>query len=305
MRKLITPIVFIIFNRPETTKKVFDEIRKAKPKKLYIIADGPRRQAPQDIELCNKTRNIVEKIDWDCKVIKDYADENLGCKVRPSSGFDKVFKEEEEAIILEDDCLPHPSFFEFCQQLLERYRYEENINIISGSNFLSRFSNKNYHYQFSAFHHFWGWATWKRCWEKYDIEMKEWPTIRNKNVISEIFNNKQSVKYWQTLFDEVYSGKINTAWDYQWLYSSWKENGLAILPTNNLISNIGFGENATHTTNKKHIRSNVPLEGVKFPLIHPPAIKRDLEYDQALARRIFKFNVKTKLIRKVKQLFRL
>ncbi len=305
MTKLMTPVIFIIFNRPETTKKVFEAIRKAKPEKLYIIADGPRSLVPQDIELCNKTRKIVENIDWDCEVIKDYANENLGCKVRPSSGFDIVFKQEEEAIILEDDCLPHPSFFEFCQQLLERYRDEEKINIISGSNFLSKFSNKNYRYQFSAFHHFWGWATWRRSWERYDIEMKEWPTVRSENVISDMFKSKQSVKYWQTLFDEVYSGKINTAWDYQWLYSSWKDNGLAILPTNNLISNIGFGENATHTKNKKHIRSNVPLEGAQFPLIHPTSINRDFEYDQILAHSIFRFKGKGRLIRTVKKLFSL
>lgn len=304
MKELTTPVVFIIFNRPDTTKRVFEKIREAKPKKLYIIADGPRKSVPKDYELCQLTRSMVENIDWDCNLYKNYSDINLGSRFRPASGFEFVFRNEDDAIILEDDCLPHTSFFEYCQQLLEYFRNEKKINIISGSNFLSKLSNKKYSYQFSAFHHFWGWATWKRAWEKYDIDMKEWPVLKNKNFINDILMRRTSAKYWETLFEEVYTGKINTAWDYQWIYSSWKNNGLAVLPTSNLISNIGFGENATHTKNKKHKRSNMPLEGVQFPIIHPPQIKRDFEYDQILSDYIFRFNRRDQIIRLIKKILR-
>ena len=305
MKELSTPLMFIIFNRPDTTKRVFEKIREARPKKLYVVADGPRESVPKDYELCQLTRSIVENIDWDCNVHKNYSDTNLGSRVRPASGFEFVFSQEDEAIILEDDCLPHPSFFEYCQQLLKHFKNEEKINIISGSNFLSKFSNKNYDYQYSAFHHFWGWATWKRSWEKYDIDMKEWPLLKKNNLINKILKQRKSVRYWETLFEEVYNGKIKTAWDYQWIYSSWKNDGLAILPTSNLVSNIGFGENATHTKNKKHIRSNVPLEGVQFPLVHPPEIKRDVAYDLLLSEYIFKFNRKDQVIRFIKNVLNL
>ena len=289
MFKLTTPVALIIFNRPDKTKIVFEEIRKAKPAELFIIADGPRKNVDKDYHLCNKTREVVENIDWDCHVYKNYSEINLGTRVRPSSGLEWVFTKTDEAIILEDDCLPHPSFFEYCQTLLEHHKNNYNINMISGSNFISKYSNKNYSYYFSVFHHFWGWATWKRSWELFDLEMKSWPALKASKLLYQTIPDKKSAKYWETLFDDVYNGKISTSWDYQWYYSSWKNKNLAIIPSVNLISNIGFGQGATHTKNPNHIRANVPFEEIRFPLVHPPEIKSDVRVDKIEAKTIFRF----------------
>jgi hypothetical protein len=302
MFKLITPIAFIIFNRPDTTQRVFEEIRKATPKELFIIADGPRVNNSEDDGLCKKTREIVEKVDWDCKVHKNFSEINLGTRIRPASGLEWVFSKTDDAIILEDDCLPHPSFFEYCQNLLEHYRNSNNVNMISGSNFISRNSNKSYSYYFSVFHHFWGWATWKRSWELFDLEMKAWPELKESKLLYQIVPDKKSAKYWETLLDEVYNGKISTSWDYQWYYSSWKNKNLAIIPSVNLISNIGFGKEATHTKNTNHIRANVPLEDIQFPLIHPHGIISDVKVDMIEAKKIFKFNGKERIIRFIKKI---
>ena len=305
MFELTTPVAFIIFNRPETTKKVFEEIRKAKPAELLIIADGPRENNTEDEALCKKAREVVEEVDWDCIVHKDFSEINLGTRIRPSSGLEWVFSQTDEAIILEDDCIPHPSFFEYCQTLLEHHRNNENVNMISGSNFSSKFSNKNYSYYFSVFHHFWGWATWKRSWKLFDLDMKTWPELKASKLLYQIVPDNKSAKYWETLFDEVYNGKISTSWDYQWYYSSWKNKNLAIIPSVNLISNIGFGQEATHTKNPNHIRANVPLEDIQFPLIHPPGIKSDVKADMIEAKKIFRFKGKERIIRIMKKILRM
>ena len=279
MFELTTPVALIIFNRPDKTKKVFEQIRNAKPSKLLIIADGARSNVAGEDKLCKEVKSIVENVDWDCTVFKDYATENLGCKDRPTTGLKWVFEHTDKAIILEDDCLPHPSFFQYCQKLLEHYKDDERVNIISGSNFFSELSDKKESYYFSIFHHFWGWATWKRSWENYDIEMINWPKLKAKHYIEVIVKHKQSAKYCETLFDEVYTNKLSNAWDYQWIYSSWINYGVAIIPSNNLISNIGFGEDATHTKDPRNIRSNVRAEGIEFPLIHPAKVERKVGAD--------------------------
>jgi hypothetical protein len=302
MFNLTTPVVFIIFNRPDTTRRVFEEIRKAKPKKLYIIADGPRDNNTEDDELCEYTREVVEKVDWDCVVHKNYSKINLGTRARPSSGLEWVFSKTDDAIILEDDCLPHPFFFAYCQNLLEHHRNNHNVNMISGSNFISKYSNKNYSYYFSVFHHFWGWATWKRSWELFDLEMKSWPELKRSKLLYQIIPDNKSAKYWETLFDEVYTGKINSSWDYQWYYSSWKNKNLAIIPSVNLISNIGFGQEATHTKNPNHIRANIQLEDIQFPLIHPPRVQSDVKADMIEAKKLFRFKGNEKIKRNVKKI---
>ncbi len=188
---------------------------------------------------------------------------------------------------------------------MEYYKDDEKVNIISGSNFISKFSNKNYSYYFSVFHHFWGWATWKRSWELFDLEMKTWPELKRNKLLYQIVPDNKSAKYWEILFDEVYNGKISTSWDYQWYYSSWKNKNLAIIPSVNLISNIGFGQEATHTKNPNHIRANIPLEDIQFPLIHPPRIQSDVKADMIEAKKIFRFKGKERIIRIVKKILRM
>ncbi len=272
--QLKTSVVFIIFNRPETTKRVFTEIAKAKPPKLLVIADGPRADHPDDVEKCAAVRAIIDGVDWDCEVLTNYSDVNLGCKLRVSSGLDWVFDTVEEAIILEDDCLPHPTFFQFCEEMLERYWDDGRVMHIGGNNFLCTRKNLEYSYYFSMYSHIWGWATWRRAWKYYDIEMKLWPTIRDNEWMQSIFDDKQYANHRKKIWDNTYNGKIDT-WDYQWLFAVLTQNGVSILPKMNLISNIGFGKYATHTQKDGKLRADLQTSGVEFPLIHPLFMVRD------------------------------
>lgn len=273
------PIVFIIFNRPDTTRQVFSEIAKVKPSKLLVIADGPRQGRTGESERCYETREILNQIDWDCEVIKNYSDINLGCKIRVSSGLDWVFQQVEEAIILEDDCVPDKTFFAYCEQMLDRYRNDRRIFAISGDNF--QFGNRRdqYSYYYSRYNHIWGWATWKRAWEHYDVAMNAWPEIRNGGWLNDILGNNRQAAYWRSIFDAVHSGKIDT-WDYQLTFASWLQNGLVVLPNINLVSNIGFGAMATHTRSSESRFANMSIEPMCFPMAHPPYVIRNAVADE-------------------------
>lgn len=271
--QLKTPIAFFIFNRPETTKVVFEEIRKAKPPQLFVIADGPRRNSPDDVENCKSARAVIDSIDWSCKLIKNYSDINLGCKNRVSSGLDWVFDNAEEAIILEDDCLPHPTFFRFCEELLDKYRIDERIMMISGDNFQFGRNHSQYSYYFSRYSHIWGWASWRRAWKHYDVNMNSWSTVRNGTKLNDCLGDRKVVSYWMQHFEKTYKGEIDT-WDYQWTFACWMQNALNVLPSVNLVSNIGFTHNATHTDSKSPF-SNMAVEPISFPLYHPPSVVRN------------------------------
>jgi hypothetical protein len=267
--KIKTPVAFFIFNRPDTTAKVFEIIRQVKPPKLFIIADGARNNKLDDIEKVKQTRLIVENIDWKCEVLRNYSQENLGCKKRVSSGLDWVFDQVEEAIILEDDCLPDPSFFRFCQELLEYYRDDTRIMAISGDNFQFGRNKTPDSYYFSRYNHCWGWASWRRAWQYYDVEMKLWEKINTENLLNSILTNPFAVKYWERKFNQTHKGNINT-WDYQWTFACWIQRGLTILPNVNLVSNIGFNIDGTHhKTTKSNPFANMKTESIEFPLKHP------------------------------------
>ena len=276
---ITAPVAFFIFNRPDTTRRVFQAIRNAKPKKLLIIADGPRADHPDDAEKCAATRAIVEQIDWDCEVIKNYSEVNLGCKIRMSQGMDWVFNMVEEAIILEHDTLPHPTFFRYCQEMLNQYRQDEQIMMISGCNF--QFGRPFPHsYYFSHYVHCWGWATWKRAWQHYDVKMTRWPAVRDHTWLTALLgNNPSGAQYWQRVFDLTYLGYVDT-WDYQWVFACWLQNGFTILPSVNVVSNIGFGKDATHTGQVTSKAANIPLKAINFPLDHPPGLNLNAAADQ-------------------------
>ncbi|MEG3986974.1 glycosyltransferase family 2 protein [Microcoleus sp. S28C3] len=274
-----TPIVFVVFNRVDNTEKVFEAIRQVKPPKLLVIADGPRANKPGEAEKCAAVRAIIDRVDWDCEVLKNYSEINFGCKDRISSGFDWVFNTVEEAIILEDDCLPHPSFFPFCEQLLEHYRDDKRIMSISGVNFQFGRKRTEDSYYFSRFSNCWGWATWRRAWQYYDVEMKLWPQLREAGFLENLLANPQSVKVWDSAFQVSYDGTVNN-WFFRWLFTCWVQNGLAIIPEKNLISNIGFGSQATHTSQEDSIYSNMPTEAMTFPLRHPNHAIRNFVADQ-------------------------
>lgn len=283
--KLKTPVAFIIFNRLDTTKRVFAEIAKARPQKLLVIADGPRSDHPDDAAKCAAVRAVIDGVDWDCEVLKNYSDVNLGCKRRVSSGLDWVFDTVEEAIILEDDCLPHPTFFRFCEEMLEKYRDDERIAMISGDNFQFGRKRTIYSYYFSRYPHIWGWASWSRAWENYDVDMKLWPEIRDVGLLEDLLGNKKSVWYWKYKFENVYQGKIDT-WDYQWTFACWIQSALTVLPNVNLVSNIGFGRESLHTTEKNKI-SNMKTEAITFPISHPSYILRDSVADYITEKIVF------------------
>jgi hypothetical protein len=274
-----TPVAFIIFNRPDTTKRVFEAIRQAKPPKLFIIADGPRSNHPSDIEKCAAARAIIDGVDWECEVLTNYSDINLGCGKRLPTGITWVFEQVEEAIILEDDCLPDPSFFYFCEELLEYYRDDNRIAIISGQNNLLGYKTSPYSYYFSKYPYIWGWATWRRSWKYFDPKISLWEEVKNGNWLENIIPNRKLGKYWEKIFQNTYDGNAGTVWDYSWTFACSTNNFLCVISNVNLISNIGFGESSTHTKDSYNKFSDLPTQEVNFPLVHPPFMITDTKAD--------------------------
>ena len=238
------PVVFIIFRRPDTTAKVFEVIRKAKPSKLYVIADGARSGNTQEEKLVSNTRSVIDGIDWNCDVTKIYSDENLGLRQRILTGLDTVFSIEENAVILEDDCLPSKSFFSFCSELLLRYKGSKDIALISGSNFAPA-SNLTEDYFFSRSMFIWGWATWAETWHAFRAspQVEEWPA-ELKSEISDTFASQIQKREFFGFMD--IAKNLNT-WDISLAVWIRQFRKITIIPRVNLIENIGFGEEATHT----------------------------------------------------------
>lgn len=281
---LKTPVAFIIFNRPERTARVFAEIAKARPQKLLIVADGPRHA--DERELCEATRTIVDRVDWDCDVERNFSEVNLGCKRRVSSGLDWVFEQAEEVIIVEDDCLPHPTFFQFCEEMLARFRDDERVGMICGSSFQSGRRSLPYSYYFGLHITVWGWASWRRAWRNYDVDMRTWPEFRDSPWLTELLQNPIAEKNWREIYEGSYQGEFDT-WDWQLFFSWWSRNMLAAIPNRNLVTNIGFGDAASHTLDTLPTMANVALEAMQFPLKHPPLVELDREADNLAFRRIY------------------
>lgn len=239
-------IVYIIFNRPNLTRMTFETIRARQPAKLFVIADGPRLGYPTDMDRCREVREIVEQVDWPCEVQRDYADNNLGLKQRVSSGLNWVFEQVDRAIVLEDDCLPHPDFFTFCEAMLDRYENDEHIFVITGNNFQNGLRRGNAAYYFSKYPHCWGWASWRRAWKFYQGDIPFWNDWKNSYKWQTAQPDPIERRYWSNIFDSVACGKIDS-WAYPWTACVWYHGGLTITPNVNLVSNIGCGPDATHT----------------------------------------------------------
>lgn len=276
---LATPVVFVVFNRPDCTARSLAAIRATKPRRVYIVADGSRPDRPGEAALCAEVRTLVEQgIDWPCEVIRDYAPANLGCARRVSSGLDAVFARETEAIILEDDCVPDPTFFPFCAELLTKYRDEPGVGQIAGYTLRSRDARGGPSYYFSQYPHCWGWATWSRAWKVYDHAMKDWPEAKRTGWLRQRFERRREAEYWERIFDRVYSGEIDS-WAYRWTFAGWRKDFLSVLPAINLVENIGFGENATHTR-RNHPGGLQKMGTLPMPLRHPDQIARDRAADR-------------------------
>jgi hypothetical protein len=286
---LKTPVALIIFKRPETTAKVLEMIRRARPSQLFVIADGARPERPGEAEKCAEAQAIIDQVDWDCQVLKNYSPVNLGCGRRLPTGLDWVFSQVEEAIILEDDCVPHPTFFQFCEELLQRYRHDARITSISGQNVQFGELDQRHSYYFSRYNHCWGWATWRRAWQHFDFNLAAWPDIHQHNVLYDILEDADAVRYWSQKFQEIYDGQVTTVWDFQWTLACWLQNGLGVLPRANLVSNIGVGVDSTHFTQSRtdpHV--NLPTYPMKFPLEHPSFVVRNATYDDLTHRLLFR-----------------
>jgi len=282
MTKEKAPIIFIIYNRPDLTEKVLEAISVYQPvyqpERLYIVADGPKDNI--DKILCDQTRAFINKIDWDCEIHKNYAETNMGCGIRVSSGITWAFETCDRAIILEDDCVPDLSFFPFCEELLERYKNDSRIGMISGNNYGYDLFDHNVSYSFSKHGHIWGWATWRRAWNSFTLDLTSFNEQTINNVKSNISCNKDFVNYWWKGAKSVMNGSLDS-WDYQWGVIRYINNYLTIRPKCNLVANIGFNRYATHTKGKGKQVYGEKFE-IDFPLVHPKYILPDYIADKMI-----------------------
>ena len=299
MKNCSVPVAFITFNRPDTTAQVFAKIREARPEKLYHISDAPREGKASDEEKVAACKELVKKgIDWDCELHCVYAESNMGCKGRVWSGITEVLTKEEQTIILEDDVVPEPDFFPYCETLLKLYADDPRVMMISGTN-LVRDKKIGGPYAFSCFSSIWGWATWARAWKLYDPDVKDWPQRDKEGSLRGIYGKKRYL-FLKRDVESVYTKKKDT-WDIQWDYCRHTHRGLGIVPAENLVVNIGFDrEDATHT--KESTKEDFSCGSVRFPLEKLP-VKRDLEYDRAYLAKYFGMKklvnfAKKKLVRK-------
>jgi hypothetical protein len=273
-------VALIIFNRPDLTGRVFAEIAKSKPSKLLVIADGPRPDRPDDVAKCAAARAIIDRVDWDCDVIKNYSDDNLGCGRRPATGITWVFEQVTSAIILEDDCVPHPSFFRFCDELLSKYERDERVVQISGNFHQFGYKRGQGSYFFSR----WnvcagGFATWRRAWRHFDMSISDWPRLRETSWLEHAAGERRAAEFWRPVFDQIHAAKGEIdIWDFQWVFACMVQNGLSIIPNTGLLSNLGFRPDGTHTR-KPSRWANLPVAEMTFPLRHPPYVMADAKAD--------------------------
>ncbi len=273
------PVLFLIFNRPENSLQVFNTIKKYKPSKFYIAADGPRLEKLGEKEICEKTREVVELIDWECEIKTLFRDENLGCKNAISSAIDWFFENETEGIILEDDVVPNEDFFTFCEYNLEKYSSDDRVMMITGTNYLSN-ENCDYTYFFSRHYTIWGWATWRRAWKLYDVNMDYWDNADVKDDIRYINNSNFIWKHFKFTFDSLTTTYINT-WDIQWVFTCLINNGLCVTPKVNLVTNIGIEGTHGKTLTDSHFMQTYHLN-LKSNVISPKSFLPFAKYDETL-----------------------
>lgn len=274
------PILFCVFNRPQQTQRVFESIRQHRPETLLLVADGPR-DIPGEADLVTQTREIISKVDWPCEVLTNFSSTNMGCKHRMATGITWAFDQFEQLIILEDDCLPNDSFFGYCETLLKRFEHTPEVMVIGGNNFQpARRTPHSYFY--SRWAHIWGWASWRSTWQQYDLEMTDWKSPDARNQLS--FDSETEAAHWCHTFDMVCNDEIDT-WDFSLQYAVWKNNGLAVYPEKNLVSNIGFGADATHTIEENQ-RSKLPTFDLG-KLKHNSVLERNIDADRWTFENVF------------------
>lgn len=272
------PVVLFGFNRPQLLARVLERVVAARPPVLVLIADGPRASRSEDLASCAEVRRLFDSVTIDGVVEREYSATNLGAGRRIASGLDWTFERHEEAIVLEDDIVPDPSFFPFCDELLERYRNDERVAMVSGCNFQRGRRRGDASYYFSCGVGTWGWATWRRAWREFDFAMSAWPEIRASDGLARVWPRRDIVDYWRERFDDTHRGR-DDVWDYQWAFAMWRRQRLQAAPNVNLASHIGCSAEATHLTQFDERVCALPLEAMRFPLVHPPAVERVLDAD--------------------------
>ena len=286
-----TPILLLVWKRPDKTKKIINAISKIKPKYLYVSGDGARKNNKKEVIKVSETRDIVKNsINWPCDTKFQFSDENKGCKRGVVDGINWFFKNVEYGIIIEDDCLPHKNFFYFCSELLDFYKDDQRIWSIGGNNFQDGIKRSEGSYYFSRYTHSWGWATWKRCWEKYDADLKNWPKFKKSGLLKTTIEESKELNYWQVIWDKIYLFNEPDTWDYQWQFTCMMNGGLIIEPNQNLVENIGFDNEATHTKTGKSpakINPQVLNKSSIFPIKHEPFLIRSIEADKYTSRKLF------------------
>ncbi|NEP18054.1 MAG: glycosyltransferase family 2 protein [Leptolyngbya sp. SIO4C1] len=273
-----TPVVLIVFNRPDTTQQVLEAIQQVQPRKLFVIADGPRQEVSADAEKCAATRKLLEAVEWDCELLTNFADTNMGLKRRVSTGLDWVFTQVDEATILEDDTVPHPSFFRFCQELLEQYRHDRRVTSITGTNLLGEWKSDMQSYHFSNYFNSWGWATWKRVWDNYDVDMRLWAEPEARSRVRDVIADDRQYGNRKRLLEATYQGKTKS-WAYQFFFMSLLNSGLTITPAVNLVANVGFGQQATNTRSLAASQRRLSAQAMPFPLKAPIGLAVDRDHD--------------------------
>jgi hypothetical protein len=300
------PVLLIGFNRPDTTARVVDVLRALRPERLYVACDGARPDRPGEAERCAAVRALISPapeglIDWPCQLRTLFRDTNLGCRAGVSSALDWFFEQEEEGIVLEDDIVPDPSFFPYCQALLERFRHDSRIGAIAANNHQRLPPADGSSYRFSIYSHCWGWATWRRAWRCYDRELNGWPGFHAAGWLEQL-GSPAFARLWGGWLEALAAGRIDT-WDMIWQLSCWQQGFLTVIPAVELVENIGFGGDATHTLDERSPLG--PRGSLAFPLVHPAVIQPDRHRDADTFRRLYRRGRRAELARKVRKALRL
>lgn len=276
----MTPVAVFLFNRPGCARQLLEAVSQQQPARLFIVADGPRDSHPDDASLCRASRAVFEHISWPCQVTRIYADKNMGCRNSIPHGLQQVFAAVEECIILEDDCIPQPSFFRFCTELLDTYRSSEQVMCISGHRVDGPNEPDGESYFFSKYPHIWGWATWRHQWAKFDLAMPEWKCLRETDWLRNILGSDAATTYWKRIFDQMNEGM--DTWDYALAYAGWRHGMLSVRPKVSMITNIGLQEKSTHGLFHAGLDPFAPAREMDFPLIHPKTIAADKDTENRI-----------------------
>jgi len=285
-------VALIIFNRPDTTARVVAALSQARPPTIHIIADGPRPHKLGEDVLCARARAAAENIDWPCRIVKHYSDTNLGCQQRVFTGISAVLAEHDRVIVVEDDCVAHPDFFPFCEEMLETYKDDPRISVVSGDSFACATGGLQLDssYVFSRYPHIWGWATWARAWNGFDPKLPWWNRgYRGLAELPRLIRHTGSFHealYWCMLIEMNFQGRLNS-WGLPWVMYNWRSGSLAIYPAVNMVSNIGFGAQATHTGAATDPVANLPAMAMPWPLRAPSAVAADATIDDWTARTLY------------------